>query len=466
MKFTYKYILVLSILFLIASNSKIISQENRVIREYYKDLVISSESWFGTDDIIDSLKTFYKSGKPNENFYFKKGLYHGYCFQRNLLGQKLTTWQFSDGKLTNRIDHKINFNKKNKEKVINLHKRINEVNERTDYNPKTLSDFYNRAHARYWLGNTTLALNDFLHIEKQFIPSSMNANSKDTEYYYNTIYDILGSIYGEYENENFALNYKYKTVRNSPTDGRLLYNFGLYLFQIKAYNLAIYYLNEAITKGNNLFFPNWTLGMLYSDIGEYEKALKCINIAFEGEKTIYDYSSGKAERDIYTTRGLILHKLGETEKGISDLNEALSINKNNSYALKNLGVIYSDIKDYNKACIYLQKAKSLNYIKTHTNDIQFYIDKSCNNIKSNEIYPVYSPKKEPYIAPNPISTILNIKNYSNKDFQYKIYDYEYKLIKSGTSNDFSIDISTLKPDFYRLKIIEKEKSKMFIIIKE
>ena len=43
---------------------------NVVIRHYYRDKVVSVENWKGTDNITDSLKTYYSNGQLKEVFYF------------------------------------------------------------------------------------------------------------------------------------------------------------------------------------------------------------------------------------------------------------------------------------------------------------------------------------------------------------------------------------------------------------
>ena len=59
-------LLIFPILLWSQTNDKV----NVVIRHYYKDKVVSVEVWKGSDEKVDSLKTYYSNGKKNEIFYF------------------------------------------------------------------------------------------------------------------------------------------------------------------------------------------------------------------------------------------------------------------------------------------------------------------------------------------------------------------------------------------------------------
>lgn len=451
-------------LFIFSKNikSNIAPQENKVKRSYYRDGIISIESWFGTDKIIDSLKTYHKSGKSNEIFYFNNGRFHGECIQNNSLGEKIITWNFNNGELLNRINHKVDYTKDSEEIMKKALENLVNINIKTNYKPTSFKDIYERAYSRYKLGNTTLALQDFKRLEK--VVKSFHKKTKFSEKLTSNIYDAIGDIYSGYENDNYAIHYRYKALKVSPNDGRLLYNLGAYLFTIKAYRLSLEYLNKAKEIWPNHAFTNWTLGALYSDLEEYDKALEFINIAYKNEEHINLRNSGRNERNVKTIRGYINHKLGNTEQGIIDLNKALEVNKNNSYALRNLGVIYTDLEEYSKACAYLKKSKKLGYEKVFDkNDLQYYIDNSCNAKTKKAII---SLADKPYVYPNPVAQLLYLKNYPTKNFQFEIFDFQSKLVKKGTADGFYIDISIFKPGLYILRIVNTDTPQAFKIIKK
>ena len=460
-----KYILKTTILlFLLQITFLSFSQNNKVEKSYYRDSIVSYEAWYGKDNLKDSVKTYYNTGSQKEVFYFDDNdKIHGICFQFDQQKNKMVEWKFKHGKLKSRKDFLLDFNKKNKAQVRKNINTLKSINEKTNFNPKSLKDFYIRAGARMRLENTFLALLDFQKVER-----FLNQKSESIEVskqFKSNLYDKLGSTYATFENKNLAISYKLKAIQFQPHKSVYKYNLGSFFYQIKEYQLAISYLERVIAKNKNHDFANWIFGAIYSDLEQYEKALKHINIAIDREDHLYEHSIGKAELDLRTIRGLVYHKLGETEKGILDLKEALNINKNNSFAHRNLGVVYYENKEYDLACTHLQKAKELNYEKKHDrNDLNIFLESACNK---KEIV-LIQKDKQPFIYPNPTKDILYIKNYDEASFNYKIYNHYSKLIQKGVSSETSFNISSLPKGLYILKIsdLENKESKSFKIIKE
>jgi len=444
---------------------------NIVIRHYYKDKVVSVEDWKGTDKITDSLKTYYTNGQLKEVFYFDdKGFRDSKCYQFNFQGEKLVTWEFSHGRLLSRTDHKLPYNKVSEEIVKKTLQSLIELNNRTNYNPTKLNDFYKRGNLRYRLGNTTLALNDLKKVE-QIIdkvskdPTKVVSDSvqKNRNKFKSNLYDLLANIFLEMEMENYSFNYFNKATTLAPKDNRILYNFANFL-QTKKYNdLARYYLEKIVTETPNHTHARWAIAKLYSDSGEYEKALYNINLAFEKEDVIIKGTLGVSGRDLRTTRGLIYHKLGKSEKGIQDLKDALVINKDNAYAMKNLGIIYLDQKKYNEACQLFEKAKKLNYTLVYDeNDLDALLESACNN-KQLE---VITQKAKPFVYPNPATSVISIQNYDFKKFDYEFFDFENNSVLKGTTDNGSIDVTRLNTGFYILKVFSTDSPQTFKIIKE
>lgn len=438
-------------------------KENKVKRIYYNDNIIAFERYYGDYKKIDSIKTYYKSGELDELFYFDENYYQGESYKFNRKGERITTWDFNKGKLISRVDHKISFNKKTKEKVQKAYTQIKEVNEAIKKNPNSLKSRYKRARYRRYLGNKVLALNDFKKIEKRF----KKIQKKETipEKLLGGLYDHLAGIYSSYEMENKTIHYKLKAIQASPKESRLYNNLGTYLVKKKQYRLGINYLNKAIEMVPNHSFANWSLSKAYTDLEDYEKAMTCVNIAFENETSIYKRGSKISERDLRTIRGLLHHKLNDSDKGIADLKEALNINSNNSFALRNLGVIYHDLEEYNKSCDLLQKSRELGYEKIHDRlDLEDYLEYSCNNKASENNVLKFHDK--PYIYPNPAKDIIRINNFNFENFNYSIYNFESKLIHQGKAKNNMISVSNLPTGLYILKIETNNEMNTFKLIKE
>ena len=412
---------------------------------------------------MDSLKTYYSSGELDEDFNYNKLRFDGLSFKYNKKVEKLTTWKFKNSRLIERIDHKIEFTKKTEEKVKKAHSTLLVLNENLKQNPNDFKSTFKRAGIRNYLGNNTLALNDFKKIKKKV--SKVSKTKKLPEKMLGSIYDHLASIYSDYEMLNHTIHYKHKALKASPKESRLYYNLGAYLVRIKSFRLGINYLNKAIEMVPDHSFANWALSIAYTDLEDYEKAMTCVNIAFKNEDNLYKKGRGTSERDLWTTRGFLYHKLGQTDKGIADLEEALNIDTDNSFAHRNLGIVYYESGNYDLACQYLQIADELGYKKNYDRyDLEDYLIDACKKADDlkDEILaksePIKTPSivNNPYVYPNPVKDIVRIKNLSFENFEYEIYDYSSKLVSKNNTTNGSVILSDLPEGVYVLKVIGDE----------
>lgn len=452
------------LIFILLIPYQLIAQENtKIARVFYNDSILAIEKWYGNDKKTDSIKSYYKSGELDEEFYFFNGRLHGLSYKFNKRGEKVTTWGFKNGRLLKRTDHIIEFNKKTEEKAKRYHKKLKETNIAIKKNPKSTKLRFQRARIRRYLGNYTLALNDFKKIEKKML--KLQKTKELPKKLVGSVFDHLAGIYSYYEMENHTIHYKVKAIIASPKESRLYYNLGNYLVKNKYYRLGTTFLNRAIEMVPGHSFANWGLSAAYTDLDDYEKAMTCVNIAFKNETTLYERGIGNSERDLRTIRGYLYHKLGESDKGILDLEEALNINSNNTFALRNLGVIYHDLGDYNTSCELLEKAKRLGYEKIHDRyDLQSYLDYSCDN-KVSERKPIKFSEL-PYVYPNPAIDKVNIKNFNFENFNYRIFNFESELMVQGKAKNKTVNISNLKIGLYILEIEVDGVINTFKIVKE
>lgn len=465
--------IVFALLFLplfLSAQVKSNSASDNVSRYFYDDHVVSIEIWYGPDKKPDSTKTYYSNGKLNEIFYYDdKGLKNSNAFQYNKQGEKLVTWNFSHGKLVSRTDHKLPFNKDREETVKKALKLLTEINVKTNYNPTKVNDLYNRGVLRISLGNTTLALEDLKKVEYSVDRDPKNKDivlsdslEKKKNEFRSKLYDRLASIYASLEMESFAFNYYHKAIKNAPDDLRILYNFASLLQQRKSNDLARFYLEKIIARKPNHAHARWALARLYSDLGEYQKAMENVTEAFKSEKAIIERTAAYGGRDLRTTRGLIYHKLGESDKGIADLKEALEMDKNNSYAMKNLGIIYLDQHKYKKACELFQRADELHYTLAYDEaDLPSLLESACNNTQ-----PEVTEYKKPFVYPNPATTIVSIENLKTSNFDFEFFDFESKSVLKGKTTDGTINVIALDAGFYILKVTLEDAVETFKVIRE
>ncbi|OIV42317.1 tetratricopeptide repeat protein [Flavobacterium johnsoniae] len=463
------FVLLILPVFLLAQEKQKETADN-VTRYFYDDKIVSVAIWYGEDKKADSSKTYYPNGKLNEVFYFDKdGKKDGDCFQLNKQGEKLVTWNFAHGKMTGRTDHKLPFNKDQEETVKKALKMLTDINAKTNFNPTSINDLYNRGVLSVRLGNNTLAIEDLKKVEFAIDKDPKNKNltlsdtaQKKMAVFRSKLYDRLASIYASLEMEAFAFHYYHKAIKNAPNDYRILYNFATLLQHRKAYDLARYYLEKIIIEKPNHAHAYWGLARLFSDTGEYEKAFENVEKAFQSESVIIERTTGYGGRDLKTTRGLIYHKLGESDKGIADLKAALEMDKNNSFAMKNLGIIYLDQQKYDEACKLFQKAKELNYTLVYDeSDLDMLLENACSNIQPDRIV-----KNKPFVFPNPAKTTISVENYKSKNFDFELFNFESKSVLKGKTSDGSINIISLDSGFYVLKTTIGDVVETFKIIKE
>ena len=442
---------------------------------YYRDSIISMQVYFGIDKKIDSLKTYHPNGKKNELFYYDDlGYPNGIASQYNKEGEKMVTTTFDHGKIINRTDYKLPYANTRQEEVIKKAlEKLTEINKRTNYNPKSFGDLYARAHLYKRLNNQTLAIMEFRKLEPIIgkyldnpakpISEALKAKLIKSQ---TSIYDAMASIYSGLEFEKMALHYYAKAVKTSPEDYRVLFNFTNYLTETKSYTLSETYLNRILKEKPSHSHALWGSAYLYLQLEQYEKAVNYADLALKNEAGIIQRETGNYDEgpNLKAIRGLAYHKLGESEKGIADLKEVLARAKNNSYAMRNLGIIYLDQKNYKEACTLFQKAKALDYIKYYDDTaFEILLKSACDGVEPE--LPKASANN-PFVYPNPVKDLITIKNYHFTTYDYEFFDYQSLSVLKGHSTDATIDTSQLPSGFYILKIFNNEFPQTFKIIKE
>ncbi|MGB2129230.1 MAG: T9SS type A sorting domain-containing protein, partial [Flavicella sp.] len=323
---------------------------------------------------------------------------------------------------------------------------------------------YRRTQLFERLNYKTLALHNFKMFERSF-EKRQDRGIKKTAKILSSIYDSLGTLYASYEMDDLAIEYKFKAIISAPDESRLYYNLGAYLVKNKEYRLGIHYLEEAIKIHPKHGFAHWLLGIAYSDLDMPELALEKIQVAFQREEGIKKRNTGRSERDLLTTRGYIYHQLGDDNSAIEDLDKALDVNDKNSYAYRNLGVIYYKQGDFDAACANFSLAKELHYTQNHDQyDIETYTDKSCTVKGENEPLPT-TISQLPFVWPNPATTFIKIENYAYENFPYTILDYNGKTVQEGVADGKKINIEYLTQGTYMLRITVAEAPQNFKIIK-
>jgi tetratricopeptide (TPR) repeat protein len=466
-----------------------------VEKSFFKGCEIARENYIGPEKTIDSIKTYHLSGKIDEKFYFNKKS------QLDGLGQKISedgivmaTWLYRKGVLIERKDYlKKTANIKTKPQVDFNYANIKSCDSLLKINPKRVEIIYSKACSQNYLGENILSEIDFIFLKNSLEKLKASTSSTDTLVRNSInekladVYDRLSTIYNRFDNQLLSLEYHFKAVQANPTSNIHRYNLGAaFATQVEDYRLALYYLNQVVNERPNHNFANWALGLVYLELEEYQKSLDCLNIAFKSEKGLYENGYGNAESDLRTIRGLVYHKLGKTDLGITNLNKALEINDKNSVANKYLGIIYSDLGQNQKACAYFQKSRELGYEKKYPKkSLATFINKTCvvENLTHNEVEKKaennqvnesqksvltseISVKDLPYIAPNPAENFVEVFNFDGSNYDFTIFNVAGSQILKGISKLKKIQVSDIPTGLYIL-IIEKEgRTERFKLLKK
>jgi tetratricopeptide (TPR) repeat protein len=468
----------------------------KVEKLFFKGGEIAKENFIGPEKTIDSIKTYYQSGQLDERFYFnKKGQLDGLGLKNSEDGMVMVTWLYKKGVLLERKDYlKKPSNIKTKKQVDFNYANIKSCDSILKINPKRVEIIYSRACSQNYLGENILSEIDFVFLKnsleklKSNTPSTNTLVRDDINKKLADVYGRLSTIYNRFDNQLLSLEYLYKAVQANPTSNIHRYNLGAaFATQVEDYRLALYYLNEVVQEKPNHNFANWVLGLIYLELEEYQKSLNCLNIAFKGEGGLYENGYGTVESDLRTLRGLVYHKLGKTDLGITNLNKALEINDKNSMAHKHLGIIYQDLGNNEKACEYFQKSRTLGYEKKYPKkNLSSFINKTCMVANSIAMIPTEKeaeskaendnqksvsitekPIKDlPYIAPNPAENFVEVFNFDGLNFDFTIYNVAGSQISKGVSNLKTIQVADIPSGFYILIIEIEGRTERFKLLKK
>ncbi len=101
----------------------------------------------------------------------------------------------------------------------------------------------------------------------------------------------------------------------------------------------------------------------------YPESIELCNLAIASDAS-FAYS--------YNNRGFAKIKLGLIEEGLKELRHSITLNPDNSYCYKNLGIYYFDQGEFDEALSYFIKAKELDET---TYMVKEWIDKVLGEIK-------------------------------------------------------------------------------------
>lgn len=213
--------------------------------------------------------------------------------------------------------------------AIKIYERI------IDINPKEAGAYYGIAIMEERLNNKEKAL-EYYHKAIEIDPN------------YDRAYYFAANLYDEMGDRDKALEYYKKVVELAPNDYIAYNNIGSLYEERGDLKNALKYLNKSLEIEKNYYKTLFNLGVVYYGLGDRQKALEfyfkskelnpyhestCLNISaiFIEEKKYLDAINLLTEgikynptaHDLYYNRACCYSILGEKEKAIKDLNQAL-----------------------------------------------------------------------------------------------------------------------------------------------
>jgi tetratricopeptide (TPR) repeat protein len=285
------------------------------------------------------------------------------------------------------------------------------------------------------LGYSCLYQNNLEEAEKWFKVALEISNNNISAF------EGLGFVF--YENGNYGTSLQYfnsaisvSGLKEISYNGLLCTGYINYYFNQKESAKKI--LAEAISKSENNAWSRVYLGYCYYDEGDYELALSCFNKA-------YDLSPSN---DILKCIGITETRLNMSDKAIKHLNEVLSEDSLNVFALNSLAFSYSEKSMHEEAILTMSKVRNLapdnreyliNSGMIETNFASFFIDKSLNDSakyhlsRMNEFYTMAS-----FFGYD--NSVLNI----NRGYGYCMTaDYDSALVFYNNVNNAHLEASKI-----------------------
>ena len=198
----------------------------------------------------------------------------------------------------------------------------------------------------------------------------------------------LGAVYNDFGNSEKAMAMNLKAIEINPKNAMAWNNIGVTYSNLGNLDKAIESYERACSLDKKLYYPYSNLGRVYLDIGDFDKAIEYCNKAVEispqrcytwcafGEVYFLSGNFRKAEENynkaielepnnpaVWQSFGTFYKSQGKDEKAAEYFNKSIELGKailqkspEDTIEMLRLGLIYSELKDYDTAFEYCDKA--------------------------------------------------------------------------------------------------------------
>ncbi|OHX66029.1 tetratricopeptide repeat protein [Flammeovirga pacifica] len=238
-----------------------------------------------------------------------------------------------------------------------LDKAINEISELILFYPKDYDLYDLRSNYYQDNGQHNKAVQD-LSIALLYAPDTAFLN----------LYVNRASAYSAQQKFQKAYDDLQKAIKIDSTDTGVLNNLGAISDELGRPEEAFIYFNKII-KLEPDFMPGYlNLGFKYQLIGEHEMAIEMFDKVIESDQYL-----GLS----FNNRSYSKLKLGDIKGAFDDVSVSLYVDDSNSYAYRNLALIYIEMKDFDSACKAIEESINKGFIQRYGNEIIDLKNKYC-----------------------------------------------------------------------------------------
>jgi tetratricopeptide (TPR) repeat protein len=201
----------------------------------------------------------------------------------------------------------------------------------------------------------------------QLLDYAVEKNIADAE-----VHAILGYIYHQKGVFEKADHHYSKNIELFPSSNGY-FNRGSLRAYHEDHELALNDLSTAIEMDslNSGALTNRAL-LVYDAMERYDEAIADLESALK-----IDSMAGAPIAFGYNNLGYFYYKSGDHQKGIRSIERSLELKPFNSYAFRNLALIYTDLEEYDKACQHAERAIELGFERLYGDEIIGIREKAC-----------------------------------------------------------------------------------------
>jgi len=185
------------------------------------------------------------------------------------------------------------------------------------------------------------------------------------------VLNLRGLIFSHLKKYEEALDDYRKILKINASYHHAISNTALIFSTLNQFEKAEKLIKRAIQlKPDDIRYQS-NLGFIYLEAKQFQEA-----------EQIFDELLAKGDKRepvILNNRGFARLKLGETDSALKDFEESIESYPENSYAFKNLGLLYIEINQLDKACEYFDQAIKFKFTETYGDEVKQLQSEYCEN---------------------------------------------------------------------------------------